>query len=142
MSITSNGDPLEDSRRWSRSPSSGRLPRPQVDLPSYQERDPYPITGYADIPVDVSIEGMVHPTQYLRSQQPELVQIGAAGGGPSDEPSDGSSLDGPRHRKSPRRSSRRDDNRRDEPEHPPDRGLPGGRPLVPPGGDTGRGPPG
>ena len=77
---------------------------------------------------------MVHPTQYPRPQQPELVQMGAAGGGPPDEPSDGSSSDEPRDRRPPRRPPRRDDDRRDEPEHLPDRG--------PPGGDPGGGPPG
>ena len=119
----------------SRSPSPGRLPRPEVDLPPYQ--DPYPVTGYDDIPVDVPIEGMVCPTQYPRPQQPELVQMGAAGGGPPDEPSDGSLSNEPRDRRPPRR----DDDRRDKPEHPPDRGPLGGRPPGPPGGDPGRGPP-
>ena len=57
-------------------------PRPHIDLPPYQERDPYPITGYSDIPVDVPMEGMVQPTQYPQLQQPEMVQVGAAGGGP------------------------------------------------------------
>ena len=36
-----------------------RPPRPQVDLPPYQERDPYPITGYNNIPTTVPVEGMV-----------------------------------------------------------------------------------
>ena len=30
-----------------------------MDLPPYQERDTYPITGYDDIPATVPIEGMV-----------------------------------------------------------------------------------
>ena len=54
-----------------------------------------------------------------------MVQIGAVGGGPPDEPSEGLSSDEPRDRRPPRR----DDNRRYEPEHPPNRGPPGARPL-------------
>ena len=58
-STTSTDDISEDGRRQNRSPPPRRPPRPQVDLPPYQERDPYPITGYDDIPVTVPIEGMV-----------------------------------------------------------------------------------
>ena len=38
---------------------------------------------------------MVQPTQYPQPQQSEFVQVGAAGGGPPDEPSEGSSSDEP-----------------------------------------------
>ena len=66
VTLTEEEDFLEGRRRQNRS-SSPRVspPRPQVDLPPYQERDPYPITGYSNIPVGVPMEGMVLPTQYL-----------------------------------------------------------------------------
>ena len=58
-STTSTDNISEDGRRQNRSLPPRRPPRPQVDLPPYQERDPYPITGYDDIPTTVPIEGMV-----------------------------------------------------------------------------------
>ena len=56
---TSTDDISEEGRRQNRSLPPRRPPRPQVDLPPYQERDPYPITGYNDMPTTVPIEGMV-----------------------------------------------------------------------------------
>ena len=55
--LTEEDEFFEERRRQNRLPRVP--PRPQVDLPPYQERDPYPITGYSDMPVDVPMEGMV-----------------------------------------------------------------------------------
>ena len=63
ISTTSTDDTYEDGRKQNRSLPPRRPPIPQVDLPPYQERDPYPITGYDDIPITVPIEGMVLPAQ-------------------------------------------------------------------------------
>ena len=63
-STTSTDDISEDGRRQNNSLPHRRPPRSQVDLPPYQERGPYPITGYDDIPTTVPVEGMVQPTQY------------------------------------------------------------------------------
>lgn len=95
-----------------------------MDLPLYQERDPYLIAGYDDVLADVTIEGMIRPAGYPQHQQPEMVHVGAVGEEPSDGPSDGSSSDISETRRPPRR----DDNRRDDPECPPGREPPERRP--------------
>ena len=55
---------FEARRRQKRSSQPRIPPRPQVDLPPYQERNPHPITEYNDVPMGVPMEGMVQPTQY------------------------------------------------------------------------------
>ena len=63
-STTFTDDISEEGRRQDRSLPPRRPPRPQVDCP-YQERDPYPITGYNNIPTTLPIKVIVQPTQYL-----------------------------------------------------------------------------
>ena len=67
ITLTEEEEFFEGRKGQNRSPP--RVPpRPHMDLPPYQEGDPYPITGYSDIPVDVPMEGMVQPTQYPQLQ--------------------------------------------------------------------------
>ena len=91
-------------------------------MPPYQERDPYPITEYGDIPESVPIEGMGRPVWYQQYQQPEMVKVGTAGGESPDDPLDESSSERSSDRRSPGRYPRRDDYGRDQHEHPRDRG--------------------